>query len=86
MCIDFGYACKVTVNFQTIRAKRQPLWLLLDEIKLDIVLVGYTWLYSSIFEKESAHLDKTSWKEKTGNKTLEVVLQPLPMKIPSEMT
>ena len=40
------------INLQSIRAKRQPLWLLLEELKPDIVIGNETWLHSGIHERE----------------------------------
>ena len=42
----------LVVNFQSIRAKRQPFWLLLEEAKPDIIIGSETWLHAGIFERE----------------------------------
>ena len=40
------------INFQSIRAKKEPFWALLEQADPDIVLASETWLYQSIAERE----------------------------------
>ena len=42
----------LTVNFQSMRAKKTAFWLLLTESSPDIIIGSETWLYPSIFERE----------------------------------
>ena len=42
----------LTINFQSIRAKRSSFWLLLSEADPDIIIGCETWLHKGIFERE----------------------------------
>ena len=42
----------LTVNFQSIKAKKTPFWLLLEETNSDIVIGCETWLHLGIYERE----------------------------------
>jgi exonuclease III len=42
----------LVINFQSIRAKRETFWALLEQVDPDIILASETWLNSSIFERE----------------------------------
>ena len=42
----------LTVNFQSIKAKKTPFWLLLEETNPDIVIGCETWLHPGIYERE----------------------------------
>ena len=64
----------LSVNFQSIRAKKSAFWLLLEESNPYIIIGSETWLYPGIFEREVLQAGYNIVAKETDNKTIMVVL------------